>query len=131
MHAFYRSWQLQQVRSCPTRARVDPQAFCWYFLSASKAASAHHCLDACPHKVSKTIVRTRFSSIDCTHSKEKYYVAICRQTPFPGGATVGVGDHPTRSEKRGRRTVKRTPAPPSSVAAEASPPWNSAMSRTM
>src|ERR1700719_4828344 len=61
-----------------TRARVDPQISLWNVLSASRSFCAS--LPRSPtRQKSETIVRTVFSSPNCTDSKAKYHVAICRQ----------------------------------------------------
>ena len=111
-----------------TRARVDPQISLWYVLSASRSFCAS--LPRSPtRQKSETVVRTVFSSANCTHSKGKYHVAICRQSR--GNYAPPWGELLTAALQRDRRTAKRTPLPSGRLAADASPPWNSAISRTI
>ena len=71
-----------------TRARVDPQISLWYVLSASRSFCAS--LPRSPtRQKSETIVRTVFSSPNCTDSKAKYHVAICRHARGNYGLAMG------------------------------------------
>ena len=125
-----------KLESCRTRARVDPRVFYFFSLLLPR------CVYASPSGqlggyFGKTLSQTVPSAINCTGSSKDYHVANCRHRAFRrvwgsglSGAWGGQ-DQPARRSQRASCTLKRTPAPSGRLAAEASPPWNSAMRRTM